>query len=251
MILSAADDGITAALIIPDETDSSLAQKKTFQIDAFANTAVDLFNAAGAAGSSSIAVNAQQLPGEGCLVWPGVRLITKPTSAWTVGFSTGHAKSIQIDSVEKLGQNDSLSITTELVKQASTLSMAGDAAFRGLPFIVRNAYRLTMGDTTALIGTIVRKINEEASPREEHLLLIVERTGGSNVPYTVAYQNRAAGAEADVRTSAILAAVRFVKTNTPAIVLSFEYDDGGQIALLERVASRSWKITWKSAYTGC
>jgi hypothetical protein len=251
MILSAADDGITAALVMPNETDSSMAQKKMFQIDALANTPVDLFNAAGAAGSSSIAINSQQLPSEGCLVWPAARLITKPSNAWSIGFPAGHAKSIQIDSVEKLPESDSVSITTELVKQASALSMNGDPAFRGLPFIVRKAYRLSMADTTALLGSIVRKINEEANPREEHLLLVVERNGRADSPYTVAYQNRTAGAEADVRTNAILAAVRFVKTNTPAIVLSFEYDDGGQIALLERVASHTWKITWRSAYTGC
>ena len=251
MILSAADDGITAAMVMPNETDSSLAQKKTFQIDALANTPVDLFNAAGAAGNSRIAVNSQQLPGEGCLVWPAARLITKPANSWSVGLTAGHAKSIQIDSVEKLSKGDSLSVTTELAKQASALSMNGDPAFRGLPFIVRKAYRLSMGDTTALIGSIVRKINEEANPREEHMLLILERSGNSDAPFVVAYQNRTAGAEADVRTTAILAAVRFVKTNTPAVILAFEYDDGGQFALLERVANRAWKITWRSAYTGC
>ncbi len=251
LILSAGDDGITAALVMPNETDSSLTQNKTFQIDALANTPVDLFNAGGAAGNSRLAVNAQQPPAEGCLVWPAARLITKPSTAWTVGFPAKHAKSLQIDSVEKLGQSDSVSITTELTRQASALSVNGDPAFRGLPFIVRKAYRISFGDTTALIGSIVRKINEEANPREEHLLLILERNGGADAPYVVAYQNRTAGAEADVRTHAILAAVRFVSTNTPAIVLAFEYDDGGQIALLERVANHTWKITWKSAYTGC
>lgn len=251
MVLSAAEDGITAAVVMPNETDSSLSQKKTFQLDALANTQVDLFNAAGGAGKSRLAVNSQQLPAEGCLVWPPARLITKPASEWTVGFSAGYAKSIQIDSLEKLGQGDSARITTELIKQASALSMNGDPAFRGLPFIVLKAYRLSMGDTVALVGSIVRKINEEANPREEHLLLVVERTGSADSPYTVTYQNRTAGAEADVRTNAVLAAVRFVKTNTPAIVLSFEYDDGGQIALLERIGGRPWKITWRSAYTGC
>lgn len=251
LILSAADDGITAALVMPNETDSSLAQKGTFRVDTFTNTPVDLFSPAGNAGKSSLAVNSQQLPAEGCLVWPGARLISKPAGSWTVGFPAGHAKSIQIDSVEKLGQGDSLSITTELVKQASALSMHGDPAFRGLPFIVQKAYRLSMGDTTALVGSVVRKINEEANPREEHLLLIVERYGGQDSPYAVSYQNRTAGAEADVRTTAILAAVRFVKTNKAAIVISFEYDDGGQVALLERGVSHSWKITWRSAYTGC
>jgi hypothetical protein len=251
MILSAADDGITVAVVMPNETDSSLAQKKTLQVEALANTSVDLFNVAGTAGSSTIAVNSQQPSNEGCLVWPAARLITKPLNAWTVGFPSSHAKAIQIDSVEKLAHGDSVSITTELVKQAAALSVNGDPAFRGLPFIVRKAYRLAMGDTTVLIGSIVRKINEEANPREEHLLLIIERNGGPDAAYSVAYQNRTAGAESDVRTNAILAAVRFVKTNTPAIVLAFEYDDGGQIALLERVTGHAWKITWRSAYTGC
>jgi hypothetical protein len=251
MILSVSDDGITAGLVLPNETDSSLAKTRTFQVDAFANTPVDLFSPAGTAGKSSLAVNSQQPSAEGCLVWPGVRLITKPAGAWTVGFPSGYAKSIQIDSVEKLAQGDSLSITTELIKQASALSVNGDPAFRGLPFIVQKAYRLSMGDTTALIGSIVRKINEEANPREEHLLLIVERSGNSDVPFVVSYQNRSAGAEDAVRTNGILAAVRFVKTNRAAIVLSFEYDDGGQAALLEHVANHAWKITWRSAYTGC
>lgn len=251
MVLPAADDGITAALVLPHETDSTLSISPTFQIDSFANAAVDLFSTVGGVGTSSIAVNSQQPPAEGCLVWPGVRLVTKPSKAWTVGFRAGYAKPIQIDSVENLNASDSLSITTELVKEASAISMKGDPAFQGLPFIVQKAYRISIGDTTALIGSIIRKINEEANPREEHLLLIVERAAGPDAAYSVAYQNRSAGAEDAVRTNAILAAVRFVKTNRAAIVLSFEYDDGGQVALLEHVASHTWKITWRSAYTGC
>ena len=54
MILSAADDGITAAVVMPNETDSSLAQKKSFPVDALSNSRVDLFNASGSAGTSSI-----------------------------------------------------------------------------------------------------------------------------------------------------------------------------------------------------
>ncbi len=251
MILSAADDGITAALVLPNETDSALVKTRTFSVDAFANASVDVFGLAGAVGSSRVAVNSQQQSAEGCLVWPAVRLVTKPRNSWTVGFAAGYAKPIQIDSVEKLEQGDSLSITTELVKQASTLSMNGDPAFQGLPFFVRKAYRLSMGDTTVLIGRVIRKINEEANPREEHLLLIVERIGSSGAPFIVSYQSRSAGAEDAVRTNVILAAVRFAKTNRPAIVISFEYDDGGQVALLDRSSSHSWKVTWRSAYTGC
>jgi len=250
MILSAADDGISAALVLPGETDSTLSSSRGFQIDSFAKTAVDLFSTAGAVGKSSIAVNAQQPPAEGCLAWPAIRLVTKPSSTWTVGFPAGYAKPVQIDSVEKLSASDSMSVTTELVKQASAVSTQANPAFQGLPFIVQKAYRLSMGDTVALVGSIVRKINEEANPREEHLLIIVERTAPDGA-YSVTYQNRSAGAEDAVRTNAVLAAVRFVKTNKAAIILSFEYDDGGQVALLERASSHAWKITWRSAYTGC
>lgn len=251
MILSAADDGITAALVLPNETDSALVKTRTFSVDAFANASVDVFDMAGAAGSSRVAVNSQPQSAEGCLVWPAVRLVTKPRNSWTVGFAAGYAKPIQVDSVEKLEPDDSLSITTELVRQASTLSTNEDPAFRGLPFFVRKAYRLSIGDTTVLIGRVIRKINEEANPREEHLLLILERIGSPGAPFIVSYQSRSAGPEDAVRTTVILAAVRFAKTNRPAIVISFEYDDGGQIALLERTTSHSWKVTWRSAYTGC
>ena len=250
MVLSETDDLINAALILPTQTDSTLSKTGTLQTESFPNTPVDLFGPGGSAGSSVVALNAQQPSAEGCLVWPSARLTLKPSAPWKVGFAAGHAKPIQIDSIEKLSAGDSSSITAELSKQASVLTVNGDPAFRGLPFTVQKAYRLSMGDTTILIGNIVRKINEEATPREERLLLVVERisTTGS---YVLSFQSRSAGSEDAVRTSAVLAAVRFVRTNKAAIVISFEYDDGGQLALLERIGDHDWRITWRSAYTGC
>ena len=251
MLLSVPDDPVNAALVLPQETDSTLSNTSTFQLDAFSNVSVDLFGTSRTAGKSSVAVNAQQLPAEGCVVWPSVRLTVKPALSWKVGFLTGRATAVRIDSVENLGSNDSSRVASELARQASALTLNGDPEFQGLPFIVQKAYRLSMGDTTVLIGSVVRKINEEANPREEHLLLVMERAGAPNGGYTVAFQSRSAGSEDVVRTSAVLAAVRFVRTNRAAIVVSFEYDDGGQVALLERVANHDWKITWRSAYTGC
>jgi len=250
VLLSLGDDMIEAALVLPQETDSTLSKNPAPALEGFANASVDLFSAAGYAGTSVLAVNSQQQPGEGCLVWPSVRLTSKSASAWKVGFASGKATSIQIDSVAKLNSSDSLSITIELAKLASASTTSDDPAFRGLPFTVQKAYRLAMGDTSVLVGSIVRKINEEANPREEHLLLVAERTGSSG-NYASAFQSRSAGPEDAVRTNAVLAAVRFVKTKRAAIVISFEYDDGGQIALLERMADHDWKISWRSAYTGC
>jgi len=107
-----------------------------------------------------------------------------------------------------------------------------------------------LGNNLVLAADVVRKINEEANPREEHLLLIAERPRVAGAKYVAAFQSRVAGAEEAVRTTEILGAVQFVRGN-PAIVVTFEYEDGGKVALLERTGEKQWRITWTSAYTGC
>lgn len=251
VVLSLADDMIDAALVLPEETDSTLAQTNTADPTPFANTSVDLFGTGGLSGTSTLAVNSQQPPAEGCLVWPSVRLISKPGKDWRVGLLAGKATALPIHPVEALGGGDSSRSVSELTRLASEAIMKnGDPAFQGLPFTVRKAYRLSLGDTLVLIGSAVRKINEEANPREEHLLLVAERIG-QTPKYLLSFQNRSAGSEDAIRTNSVLAAVRFKRTNQAAFILSFEYDDGGEIALLERMAPHDWKISWRSAYTGC
>src|SRR5665647_1877416 len=66
MLLSVPDDPVNAALVLPQETDSTLSNTSTFQLDAFSNVSVDLFGTSRTAGKSSVAVNAQQLP---CLLY--------------------------------------------------------------------------------------------------------------------------------------------------------------------------------------
>jgi len=251
VLLSAADDMISAALVLPEETDSSLTKTVAPDATPFANMSVDLFNTTGLAGTSILAVNPRAQPAEGCLIWPSVRLTSKPAKEWRVGFVAGKAIPIPIHPIEELSSSDSSSNTIELVRLASEATQTnGDPAFQGLPFTVRKAYQLSIGDTVVLIGSVVRKINEEANPREEHLLLVAERVGPTG-KYVLAFQSRSAGAEDVIRTNAVLAAVRFVRTKQVAIILSFEYDDGGQLALLERMVPHEWKISWRSAYTGC
>jgi hypothetical protein len=145
---------------------------------------------------------------------------------------------------------DSVQVTTELARLASSLTVSSDPAFEGLPFSVRKAYRGTLGKRAVLIGDVVRKINEEANPREEHLLLIAERGPGNDAQYTAVFQSRAAGSEEIVRTSEILGALKFLN-GKPAFVVSFNYENGGRVALIERVSDSEWKLTWRSAYTGC
>jgi hypothetical protein len=250
MILAAADNPLNAAIVLPAESDSTLAAMRTFQLDSLANLPVDLFGAGGSAGQSSLKVGSQNATPEGCVAWPVAQLSSQPATSWKVGFAKGRATALQLDSIDGMSPADSTAITTELAKLASAASTDTDPAFQGLPFIVQRGYRISFGKTSILVGTIIRKINEEATPRVESLLLVAEKPDASGA-YVNAFQSRASGTEDDVRTNAVVAAVHFVHTNRPALVVSFEYDDGGQIALLERIADHDWRITWRSAYTGC
>ena len=250
MILAAADNPVTAAVVLPGESDSTLAAMTSFQLDSLASLPVELFSAGGSAQESSLKVSSQRATSEGCVAWPVAQLSSQPGLPWKVGFAKGRATPLQLDSIDGMSPVDSASATTELAKLASAASVKSDPAFQGLPFIVQKGYRTSFGKTLILIGSIVRKINEEATPRVESLLLVAEKPDGPG-DYATAFQSRTSGTEDDVRTNAVVAAVHFVHTNRPALVVSFEYDDGGQVALLERVADHDWRITWRSAYTGC
>jgi len=251
MILSVAGDIGQAAIVLPHMTDSSLAATAMFSLDRLMDLPVELFGPAGRVGRASLVVASQKLNTEGCVMWPEGTLAGVPSRPWRVGFRQGIATAFPLDSLEGMNTEDSLAVTGEIARLASALTEKGDPTFHGLPFSVRKAYRYTMPPVSALVADVVRKINEEANPREEHILLVGERVAGGDGKYMVAFYTRVAGSEDVVRTNEILGAVRFTRAGQPALVVAFEYGDGGRVALLERTGDRQWKITWRSAYTGC
>ena len=158
---------------------------------------------------------------------------------------------LALDSIEAFSSADSMSVTAEMARLASALPSASDSAFQGLPFAVRKAYRVISSQPPLLIGDIVRKINEEANPREEHILLIAEKTSTSSPPYQTVFHSRATGSEEQVRTTELLAAGRLVHGGQIFLVVSFGYENGNRVVLIERSSNSQWRITWRSAYTGC
>jgi len=82
------------------------------------------------------------------------------------------------------------------------------------------------------------------------VLLVAEQhlRGGA---YQLAFHMTSAGAEESLQTTDLMAAIKIVKTGRLAIVLSFDYEDGGKLGLLEKNSDGSWQLIWKSAYTGC
>lgn len=249
MLLAGSDNPASAAVVLPWLSDTALASAPGFMLDSLSSMPVDLFGSAGLAGSSALLVNSQKLNTEGCISWPKGSLSSVPHD-WRFGLQKGVAIAIPLDSLEGMSPADSSQVTVEIARIASAVAEGSDPVFRGLPFAVRHAYRFALGNNSVLVADVVRKINEEANPREEHLLLIAERAPGPDEKYSAAFQSRAAGSEEAVRTNEILGVVKFIRGH-PAIVVTFEYEDGGKVALLQRTGDKQWRITWRSAYTGC
>jgi hypothetical protein len=249
LLIAAPDNSARALVVLPMATDSIDSSLMASERDSLSGLNVELFDRSGLAGSTTLVIDSIR-PGAECLAWPSARLSEGSDKPWRTGFARGVVVPLRLDSLEAMSSGDSSLIVRELARISSSVAEGDDPTFSGLPFIVRRAYRLELGKTTAILGDVVRKIGEEANPREEHLLIVAEKpvTGSS---YSGVFHSRAAGTEDAVRTSEILGAVRFVKDNTVAIVISFEYESGGRFALLKRLNDRAWTIKWRSAYTGC
>lgn len=250
LILPVPDNSAAVSVVLPLMNDSTLSLNAPVNVESFQEMSIDLFDRSGAVGSVALGRGIPSAVAEGCIAWPVLALHEASAKTWRAGFKTGIAAAIPLDSLEGVASSDSSSITTELARLASALPASNDPVFRGLPFYVRKAYRSKAGSTSILVGDIVRKINEEANPREEHLLLIAE-PGPDSGHYTTVFHSRTAGSEEAVRTSDVLAAVRFVANKHDALVVSFEYENGTRVTLIERTSPGNWKVTWRSAYAGC
>ncbi|MFL5487789.1 MAG: hypothetical protein ACJ78K_01590 [Gemmatimonadaceae bacterium] len=251
MIVATGNAGDSALVVMPEATDSTIGAFQGVNAP-IAGLAFDLFGRSGKVRSS---VTAVALPSRDttreCYAWPMARLSSLPPATWQVGFATGRVHAIKLDSIEGISSTDSAALAALIVRTVATLPAASDPTFRGLPFRVRSAFTFHLDSADAVIADVVRSVNEEANPRVEHFLIVGERAMGTSGNYNVGYFNRTAGAEESIQATEVLAVVQIGAARRTAVVVSIQYDDGGKLGLIERVAFGEWRATWRSAYTDC
>jgi hypothetical protein len=248
----------SAAVIFPEFSDSALPDTVRFDVGAVRGAAVDLFGHAGAMGSARVAkVAPSTWAGEGCIEWPtaGLQLTEASPRAtgWSVGFLAGRAEPVPLDSIEGMTRADSARLAADLTRLASALPADTARTFRGVPFSVRMAYRFPSAPgVQAIVADVVRKLNQEATPLEQHTLLVAERDGADGqARYRVVFSERSAGSEETLELPAVLAAVRFASPSRGALVLLGVGVVASAFALVERDADGRWRRRWVSARTGC
>lgn len=245
-------------VVFPQYTDSVLPDTVRFESESLRGTALDLLGRAGQVGEARVgAITSQEWSGSGCIEWPTASLHaigdTTLPPAWSVAFTAGLVQPIALDSLDALSRPDSARLAADITRLASALPHDTVPAFRGVPFAVDRAYRFSLASgTQVIVAEVVRRLNQEANPLEQEILLVAERANTTNAarPHTV-YFERHSGSEDRLETFDVLAAVLLGAPRHPALVLMREGPETNAYALLERGSDGQWRLRWTSARTGC
>jgi len=246
-----------ATVIIPRFTDSAALDSAQFDLSRVRAIQLDLFASGKRVGGARVAATSAPTRTDSCPSWPWARLDiaaadTAAAREWAVGFEAGHATAVAIDSIAGLATADSAQLAADVARIASALP--GDTAtiFRGLPFVVTNAWRVREPNGQVLVAAVVvRNVNQEANPRQERILVLAQRdTTGSRPRYVPQYFERITGLEETVETTDLVAMVLLGADRRPALIVARDAGHGLSFALIEQIEGK-WQHRWSSAYSGC
>lgn len=174
-----------------------------------------------------------------------------PPRAWNIGFIGGVIAPLPIDSTDAISQADSAALVVTMNRLASALPNDSAGRFAGLPFVVRSLWRFTLpSGPIVAVASISRQINQEATPLEEHTLLVAERAAGDSV-FTTGYSERSYGAEETIESREPLAGALIGNARTPALFLVRDFGDATAYGLIERGSDGRWHRRWTSGRRHC
>jgi hypothetical protein len=259
VLLVRGDSPGDAQVVFPQYADSTLPDTVRLDPAPIRGATLDVFGRRGLLGRARITgAQAREWTGDGCFEWPAATMApaagdTASLPQWTVAFIGGRAQPIALDSIEALPRADSARLAVELTRLASALPTDAASPFRGLPFLVRSAYRFAPAPgVSAVAAEVMRKLNLEANPLEEHTLLVAERdSADARASFRTVYSERTAGHEERVATTEILAAVSLGSPRRAALVLARAGDESLAYLLLERGGAGRWQVRWASVAAGC
>ncbi len=253
ILLATPEGGVSTGSLVRADASELTVSDTTGIGGLLADGRVELFARGGRVAVARVTVNAAPRVDAGCTAWPVAQLATDagvPLVPWTVAFLSNRIVAVPLDSIEALSSRDSSRLVVDLSRLASALREDSISTFRGLPFVVLRAYRSRGLDTSFIVATLVRRVNQEADPREEQLVMIVDANGVDAKNWTVAWHERASGREDELVVAEPLLAFRSIGATD--VRLLFGRDDG--IALGAAILARGragWHVLWESAVAGC
>lgn len=245
-----------ASIVFPAVASDAEIESGRLDASPFIGTVFDLFSNGRVVGDATVSAVVPLEAPEECTGWPLVQLSgvrdDSASRAWAVGLVRGRATSIPYDSISGLSSADSSRLAIDIARIASSVPGDTVAELRGLPYQVRRAYRFPVATgVDGLVTEVWRTLNQEANPKQEHLLIVAERDSTTRGRFDIAYTERAAGGEEMLESSEVMVIARFAPSRGVSILLARYVGDGVIYGLLERTAERRWRLRWSSPYVGC
>lgn len=182
--------------------------------------------------------------------------VTTPTHpgvpVWSFALDSGVATAIGIDGLDDLLPRDSSAMIVRLRRLAGTIpDDSTSATFRGLPVVVRDAWRVVSAEGTPVWITLsTRTLGTESNPRLELLTMIAEPDPLSRDALRIAWSRRESGPEDKVVGADLLAALT-LRGARMALAMARSGDHGDEIDILDRVQPGTWRLRWSSTALGC
>lgn len=245
-----------AAVIVPGVDTAASLDTVTFDLARYRSMSLDLFSGGRRLGAANVGANVALDVPEDCSAWPVVRLngvaADSSSTSWQIAFASDRFQVLAIDSLSTFPRTDSLRLVNELARVASAAPGDTVQAMRGIPFVVRRAYRAMLpGGIGAVIAEVGRALNQEANPIQEHLLIIAERDSSAK-EYRLAYLERSSGGEEMLESSELLLIGVPRGRAQPMVLLARYLGDGVVYSMLDRTApDGKWRLRWSSPYAGC
>lgn len=245
--------GTMANVIVPSLDSTTELDTVRLQPGPERTLSFDLFQLGRRVGSASVSGVLEANTPTDCSAWRAVRLggVTDST-AWSVAFAKERFDPVPIDSIAGLSAADSARLSRDVARMASGAPGDTTDALKGIPFVVRRAWLLSVSsERRTILAEVVRSLNQEASPTHEQLVLIAEQdsTGPRNM--RLAFSSRMVGGEESLESIEILTAGTWRGRSQPVALLARYLGDGVVYGLLTRQTDGRWTMSWVSPYAGC
>ncbi|MEO7964210.1 MAG: hypothetical protein ABIT38_09925, partial [Gemmatimonadaceae bacterium] len=212
IFLVVGESGARGSVVLPSLPSDASLDTAHVDVSAYRGTNFDLLsNGRVVAKASFSSILANDAPDD-CTAWPSVRLTGSTDSlsrGWTVAFESGRVVPIAFDSLAGLVSRDSSQLAIEVARVASAAPGDTVSELKGIPYQVRHAYRFSVAPgREGLVAEVLRTLNQEASPKQEHLLILAERDSTSGGHFVSSYSERTSGGEEMLETSELLTIAR-------------------------------------------
>jgi hypothetical protein len=177
----------------------------------------------------------------------------KPAAGtWALALDSGVALPVGVDALGDLSARDSAALVARISALVSAVPEdSASGPFRGLPIVVRDAWRFVLPDSTPVaVAIAMRTVNMESNPRAQAFAMVAEPDPSTAGQWRTAFTEVVAGLEDRVEGLDLLAVLR-TRGSTPALALVREGDTALQVEIVQRVSPGRWSVRWSSSAIPC